>query len=66
VVQFGVPSAGDFPVAADFTQSGITDIAIYRPTPPTAAFLIRRSTDFSQLVIPYGNPGSQDAPLTAR
>jgi ELWxxDGT repeat protein/parallel beta-helix repeat protein len=62
----GVPSAGDFPVSADFTAAGITDMAVYRPTPPTAAFLIRRSTDGVVVVIPYGNPGSQDAPLTAR
>jgi hypothetical protein len=66
VVPFGSPAAGDFPIQADFTQAGITDVAVYRPTPPTAMFRIRKSTDFSLLTIPYGDPGSQDAPLTAR
>ena len=56
-VNWGLGSFGDIPAPGDFDGDGITDRAVFRDS--TGVWYIRRSSDLSWIVFPFGLTGDE-------
>jgi hypothetical protein len=56
-VNWGLGSHGDIPTPGDFDGDGVTDRAVYRNS--TGVWYIRKSSDTSWFVLPFGLPGDK-------
>lgn len=59
-VNWGLGSFNDIPAPGDFDGDGVSDRAIYRDS--TGVWYIRRSSDQSWFVMPFGLPGDKPIP----